>query len=36
MIKQHWVWLFTFVGVGLLTLAFIYADRLPRVPFVYN
>lgn len=36
MTKQHLFWLLTFVGVGLLALAFIYADRLPRVPFVFN
>jgi hypothetical protein len=36
MIKQHLIWLVAFVGVGLLALAFIYANRLPRVPFVFN
>jgi hypothetical protein len=36
MIKQHLIWLITFVGVGLLALAFIYANQLPRVPFVFN
>jgi hypothetical protein len=34
MTKQHLIWLIT--GFGLLALVFIYSDRLPRVPFVFE
>ena len=34
--KQHLIWLITLGGLGLLALAFIYASRLPRVPFVFK
>jgi hypothetical protein len=36
MTKQHWIWLITIAGLGLLALMFIYAGRLPRVPFLFK
>lgn len=36
MTKQHLIWLIMLAGLGLLALLFIYAGRLPRVPFVFK
>jgi hypothetical protein len=36
MTKQHLIWLLAFFACGLLALAFIYANWLPRVPFVFT
>ena len=36
MTQRRLIWLITCAGVGLLALAFIYANQLPRVPFVFN
>ena len=34
--KQRLIWLITLGGLGLLALVFIFASRLPRVPFVFK
>ncbi len=34
MTKQQWIWFIALVG--LLALTFIYANWLPRVPFVFK
>ncbi len=36
MTKQQLIWLITTAGFGLLALVFIYAVRVPRVPFLYK
>jgi len=36
MTKQHFIWLITLAGFGLLALVFIYAGGLPRVPFLFK
>ena len=36
MTKQHLLWLIILAGFGLLALTFIYANQLPRVPFVFK
>ena len=36
MTKQHLIWLIALAVVGLLALLFIYAARLPWVPFLFK
>jgi hypothetical protein len=36
MTKQHLIWLLGLFAWGMLALVFIYANWLPRVPFVFT